>query len=53
MDPDYPDYGRATSNSESEPCSGLVNYVMIWIKEPFIKNEKSKIDVLIFWVNKI
>ena len=30
-----------------EPCPGLVDYVMIWIKEPFIKNEKSTIDVLI------
>ena len=29
MDPDYPDYGRATSNSESEPCPGLVDYVMM------------------------
>ena len=37
----------------SEPCPGLVDYVMIWIKEPFIKNEKSTIDLLITWVNKI
>ena len=28
-----------------EPCSGLVDYVMIWTKEPFIKNEKSTM----FW----
>ena len=34
-------------------CPGLVDDVMIWIKEPFIKNEKSTIDVLILWVNKI
>ena len=33
-----------------EPCPGLVDYVMVWIKEPFIKNEKSTLDVLISWV---
>ena len=36
----------------TEPCPGLVDYVMIWIIEPFIKNEKSTKDVLISWVNK-
>ena len=36
-----------------EPCPGSVDYVMIWMKEPFLKNEKSIIDVLISWVNKI
>ena len=36
----------------NEPCLGLADYVMIWTKEPFIKNEKSIIDVLISWVNK-
>ena len=36
-----------------ELCPGLVNYVMVWIKEPFKKNEKSTIDVLISRVNKI
>ena len=36
-----------------EGCPGLVDYVMIWIKEPFIKNEESTKDVLISWVNKI
>ena len=30
----------------TEPYPGLVNYVMVWIKEPFIKNEKPTIDVL-------
>ena len=30
-----------------EPCPGLVDYVMVLIKEPFIKNEKSTIDVSI------
>ena len=29
-----------------ELCPGLVDYVMIWAKEPYIKNEKSTIDVL-------
>ena len=32
---------------------GLVDYVMIRIKELFIKNEKSNNYVLISWVNKI
>ena len=31
-----------------EPCPGLMDYVIIWIEEPFIKNEKSTIDNLIF-----
>ena len=30
-----------------EPCPGLVDYVMIWIKESFIKNEKSTIDIYV------
>ena len=34
-------------------CPGLVDYVMKWIKEPFIKNEESTKDVFISWVNKI
>ena len=37
----------------SEWCPGLVDYVMIWIKESFKKNEKSTKDVLISYVNKI
>ena len=32
---------------KKEPFSGLVDYVMILIKDPFVKNEKSTIDVLI------
>ena len=36
-----------------EPYQGLVDYAMIGTKEPFIKNEKSTLDVLISWVNKI
>ena len=35
-----------------EGCPGLVDDVMIWINEPFIKNEKSTIEVLISWVNE-
>ena len=39
--------------SSYAPCPGLLDYIMVWIKEPFIKNEKSTIDVLISCVNKI
>ena len=43
---------KASIDPEEEPCPGLDDHVMIWTKEPFIKNEKSTIDVLISWVNK-
>ena len=43
---------KLLSSVKREPCPGLVDYVMIWTKELFIKNEKSTIDVLISWVNK-
>ena len=32
----------------SEPCPGLVDCVVIWTKEPFIKNKKSAIDMFYF-----
>ena len=42
------------SRSDSdEGCPGLVDYVMITIKKPFIKNEESTKDVFISWVNRI
>ena len=37
----------------NEGCPWLMDYVMVWIKEPFIKNEESTKDVFISWVNKI
>ena len=40
-------------DAKPERCPGLVDYVIKWIKEPFIKNEKSTKDVFISWVNKI
>ena len=42
---------KKSKNSEGYP--GLVDCVMIWIKEPFIKKEESTKDVFISWVNKI
>ena len=44
---------EAENSFKKEGCPGLVDYVMITIKEPFIKNEESTKDVFIFWVNKI
>ena len=43
----FPSSTKSVQSYLSEPCPGLVDYVMIWTKEPFIKNEKSAIDVLI------
>ena len=44
---------NAKKTKNIEGCPRLVDYVMIWIKEPSIKNGKSTKDVFISWVNKI